>query len=253
MPKAAWFLFGFLFALALGGLLVVLPMRGIRATGATAIEAPAPAPEEPLPAPTPARAGLVWSRQGGLDPVLGACSRLEIDAAWQIHYAPCGQGARLAYFTEGELAWYQAYITTLAPFTHTLGEMVSLAFEGQGSRAASAQERAALADWAQGVYARVIGEEQRANLLAQARLDLMARRGVGLEAIQVIELAPVRWPDACLGLRQAGMDCARVRTEGYRIVLAAEGETFEYRTDAYGQVRAVAADAPHLVLPPLAP
>ena len=253
MPKSVWFLAGFLFALALGGLLVVLPTVGSGA-GNAPVAAPAeiPAPAEAQPAPSVASAGLHWVRQGGGHPLLGACSRLEIDAAWQIHYGPCDQGTRLAYLSEGELAWYQAYILTLAPFDYRAGA-ITLAFAGQGSRPASAQEQAALAAWAEGVYTRVMGEEQRANLLAQARLDLMARRGVGIEAIQVLAIEPVRWPDACLGLRQPGVACTRVSTPGYRIILATGGETIEYRADAYGLVRAVAGHPAHLVVPPLAP
>jgi hypothetical protein len=99
----------------------------------------------------------------------------------------------------------------------------------------------------------VMGQEQQANLLAQARLDLMARERVGIESIQVIEIAAVRWPDACLGLRQEGRDCTRVATQGYRIVLAVDGRTFEYRADAYGQVRPVRGYAPQMVMQPLTP
>ncbi len=250
MPKAAWFFSGFLFALALAALLVWMPMRGADASD-TPAAAPEAAPAATAPAaPTP---GLVWSRQGAYDPLLGACGRLEIDALQQIHYAPCGQAMRLAYLTEGELVWYRAYLAALAPLTYSRGEETTLTLAGKGSRPASAQEQAALADWAEGVYARLMGEEQRANLLAQARLGLMARRGVGIEAIQVLRMEPVRWPDPCLGLREPGRECVRVNTAGFRILLATDGQTFVYRADVYGRVKAEADYAAHLRLPALAP
>lgn len=253
MPKTVWFLAGFLFALALGGLLVLLPMRGAVADAVAAPAAPtpdAPADATPLPTPSP---GLVWSRRAALDPLLGACSRLEIDAAWQIHYGPCDEGPRLAYLTQTELAAYQAYMQALAPLDYQVGDEIVLTFAGQGERAATPQERASLATWAEGLYRRLMGEEQRADILAQARLDLMARHGIPLDTIRVVEMEPVQWPDACLGLREEGVSCARIRTPGYRILLAAEGQTYAYRADAYGQVRAVAGHAPHLILPPATP
>lgn len=264
MPKALWFLFGFMFALALGALLVIVPLAGIRANMPPAVPEPVaqdPAVHEPAPAnpgAPPARAdGLRWVRQGTLAPPLGGCSQLVVDHAWQIRYGPCDEGPRLAYMTEGELAWYQAYALTLAPFAYTGSESsratVTLSFAGQGERQATSQEQAHLAAWAEQVYIRVMGQEQQASLLAQARLDLMAREGVGIDAIEVREIGPVRWPDACLGLRQEATDCAWVATQGYQIVLAIEGRMFEYRADIYGQIRPVRGYAPHLVLPPLEP
>lgn len=271
MAKALWFLFGFLFALVLGALMVVVPMAGIRASIAPPSAQPQPvaapadsAPPDSAPADpadiTPARAeGLRWVRQGTIEPPLGACSQLVIDYAWQIRYGPCDEGSRLAYMTEAELAWYQAYLLTLAPFEYAGAGVdpsratVKLSFAGQGDRQATPQEQAHLSAWAEQVYMRVMGQEQQASLLAQARLDLMAWEQVRVGAIQVLEIVPVRWPDACLGLRQEATDCARVATQGYHIVLAVEGRAFEYRADVYGQVRPVRGYPSHLVVPPLTP
>lgn len=264
MPKASWFLAGFVFALAFGGLLVILPMAGIGAIAPTAPASDAPTPAAPpqvAPTPSAALPGLTWERRGAVEPPLGACDRLVVDAAWQIRYGPCDEGLRLAYFTESELATYQAYVLALQPFEYTGGDSldaiaggsVTLTLAGRGARPASPREQAYLALWAEQVYARVMGEELRANLLAQARLDLMHRRGVGIQDVDVISIEPVRWPDACLGLRHEGMACSRVITDGYQMVLVTQGERYEYRADLYGQVRAVAPFAPRMILPPLAP
>lgn len=263
MPKAFWFLAGFMSALALGVLLVILPMVG---TGADALPAPVhgqPGPgAQAHPQPTPAGnlTGMRWVRRGGIEPPFEACSQLEVDAAWQLRYGPCDEGPRLAYLTESELQFYQAKVLALQPFDYEgrpSGALpdrnVTLVFAGTGSRPASPREQADLAIWAERVYARVMGEERRANLLAHARLDLMSRLRVGIQAIEVISMEPVRWPDACLGLRQEGMACARVTTDGYRMVLSVDGQAFEYRTDIHGQVRAVTGNDPRLTLPPLAP
>ena len=47
----------------------------------------------------------------------------------------------------------------------------------------------------------------------------------------------VEWPDACLGIAQRDVACAEVITPGYRIILEANGATYEYHTD--GGSRAV--------------
>jgi hypothetical protein len=251
MAKTGWFLAGFLFALTLGGLLVLLPLRGADAATALDPHTP-PAHADPAPVATP-QPGLVWLRRAALDPLLGACSRLEIDAAWQIRYGPCDEGPRLAYLSQADLETYQAYMQMLAPFRYQAGDSVALTFAGRGERSASPQEQLALLTWAEGIYRRLMGEEQRANLLAQARLDLMARQGVELDAIRVVAMEPVQWPDACLGLRKEGVFCAQVSTPGYRVVLAAEGQTYPYRADAYGRVQAEAGHPPHLMRSPAAP
>ena len=69
-------------------------------------------------------------------------------------------------------------------------------------------------------------------LTKQATDDLAARLGVKATQIDVVEVKEVEWPDASLGCPEPGMMYAQVITPGYRIVLEAEGKTYEYHTDA---------------------
>ena len=76
--------------------------------------------------------------------------------------------------------------------------------------------------------------EQRAF---EASREALARQ-LGLDplAIRLVETVPVDWPDACLGLPAAGESCAQVVTPGFRVLVEAGGESYEYRTDRDGSI-----------------
>jgi hypothetical protein len=54
------------------------------------------------------------------------------------------------------------------------------------------------------------------------------------EEINVVTFEPVEWPDSCLGVVAEGIVCAPVVTPGYKILLDANGSSFEFHTDFYG-------------------
>jgi len=60
--------------------------------------------------------------------------------------------------------------------------------------------------------------------------DLAGRLGLAPEAIQLVSVEPVEWSDASLGCPQPGMMYAQVITPGYRVVLEAEGQEYEYHS-----------------------
>jgi hypothetical protein len=64
-----------------------------------------------------------------------------------------------------------------------------------------------------------------------AREDLAQRLGVAPEAIGLVSVEAVDWSDTSLGRPQPGMMYAQVITPGFRVVLEAEGQTYEYHTD----------------------
>ncbi|NIN69986.1 MAG: hypothetical protein GTO63_35950 [Anaerolineae bacterium] len=64
-----------------------------------------------------------------------------------------------------------------------------------------------------------------------AREDLARRLGLAPEAIRLVSVEAVEWSDASLGCPQPGMMYAQVITPGFRVVLEAEGQTYEYHTD----------------------
>jgi hypothetical protein len=72
------------------------------------------------------------------------------------------------------------------------------------------------------------GAEDTIRLVRQ---DLAQRAGVAPEAIQLLSVEAVQWPDASLGCPQPGMMYAQVVTPGFRLVLEAEGTQFNYHAD----------------------
>jgi hypothetical protein len=65
-----------------------------------------------------------------------------------------------------------------------------------------------------------------------AREDLAQRLDLAPEAIRVVSVEAVDWPDTSLGCPQPRMMYAQVITPGFRVLLEAEGETYEYHADA---------------------
>jgi hypothetical protein len=69
--------------------------------------------------------------------------------------------------------------------------------------------------------------------------DLAERLGLEPGEIEVVEVEPVDWPDACLGAALEREVCAQVVTPGYRVVLSAGDREYEYHTDLETAVRLV--------------
>lgn len=67
-----------------------------------------------------------------------------------------------------------------------------------------------------------------AHLVSQ---DLAARLGLDVSDITVVEAESVEWADSALGCPAPGYAYMQVITPGYKILLEASGETYEYHTD----------------------
>jgi hypothetical protein len=72
------------------------------------------------------------------------------------------------------------------------------------------------------------GSEQVIRL---AQEDLAQKLGLAPEAVRLVSVKAVEWPDASLGCPQPGMMYAQVITPGFHVVLKAQGQTYEYHTD----------------------
>jgi hypothetical protein len=64
-----------------------------------------------------------------------------------------------------------------------------------------------------------------------ARQALAKELGVDAAAIRVAQIEEVEWRDSSLGCPKPGMNYLQVITPGYRIVLEAQGHSYEYHTD----------------------
>ena len=66
--------------------------------------------------------------------------------------------------------------------------------------------------------------------------DLAERLQIDNETINVVSSEFVEWPDSCVGIQRPGVACAEVITIGFRILLDADGDSYEYHTDATASV-----------------
>lgn len=66
------------------------------------------------------------------------------------------------------------------------------------------------------------------RLGASAAADLAERLGIDPEAVAVVSIDEVTWPDSSLGCPQKGMMYTQVLTPGIRIVLEANGLQYRY-------------------------
>ncbi len=68
------------------------------------------------------------------------------------------------------------------------------------------------------------------NLIQLTTQDLANRLSVLPEEISLVEVTTMEWSDSSLGCPQEGMSYLQVITPGYRIVLQAKDQAFEYHT-----------------------
>ncbi len=73
-----------------------------------------------------------------------------------------------------------------------------------------------------------------APIMAALRADAADRAGVDPEAIEVLQAENVTWNDGSLGCPEPGMSYTMALVDGYHVILAAEGEEFDYRVSAQG-------------------
>lgn len=68
---------------------------------------------------------------------------------------------------------------------------------------------------------------------------------LGPDAVELASVEPVEWPDQCLGISLPDRLCAPAITPGYRIIVRAGGQEYEYRTDEAGnRIELAAAPEP---------
>ncbi len=83
-------------------------------------------------------------------------------------------------------------------------------------------------------------EQERGNLAQSVKSavlqDVEARSRVPASALRIVKAEPQTWPDACLGLQDAGNFCTRSRVPGWQVVVANGQQRWVYRTNASGSV-----------------
>ena len=77
------------------------------------------------------------------------------------------------------------------------------------------------------------GDPPYAVAAAEAQLGEML--GLKVDEIDLVSFERVEWRDACLGFAEPGEMCAEVLTPGWRIVLDAKGQEYEFHADLQGE------------------
>jgi hypothetical protein len=67
-----------------------------------------------------------------------------------------------------------------------------------------------------------------------AQQELATQLGIDPTEIQVVAVEPVTWPDSCLGVVQPGIECAQALVPGYRVIVEAQGQQYEFHTSQSG-------------------
>jgi hypothetical protein len=70
-----------------------------------------------------------------------------------------------------------------------------------------------------------------ASVVQQVQSFLSQQLSVAAQQVQVLGAQQVNWPNACLGLNQAGQSCPKVVTPGYLVTVKVQGNEYEIRTN----------------------
>ena len=69
------------------------------------------------------------------------------------------------------------------------------------------------------------------DLITKVKADLAGRLSLPLEEITLIEFTEVEWSDSSMDCPEPGMSYLQVITPGYRIILQANGNSYEYHSN----------------------
>ena len=195
-----------------------------------------PGANEAQASPTPREVpNLAWQR-GAFQ--IGRCGQLVLGTTHTVTYTLCGQTEHTALLTSDEYRQYLVYAARYASFSVDLpnaGQQITFSVRGQ--RTATATEQQEVAAWAAGIFDRIVSAAQREAMIDLAQRALAQRLGTTLDAISTQSVEEVTWPNACLGVMTAGVDCTRVATSGYRVMLLVGDTLYEYHTNTSDQVR----------------
>jgi hypothetical protein len=79
-------------------------------------------------------------------------------------------------------------------------------------------------------------------LVEDLKSVLAAKTGISATDILLKSAEAVDWPDACLGLAKPDEACAQVLTPGYRVILSASLQNYEFHTNRSGTLVRLVGD-----------
>jgi len=74
------------------------------------------------------------------------------------------------------------------------------------------------------------------SAIRAAKAALARQINIPVDQINLVSIQAATWRDACLGIYDPDRMCAQEITPGYRIILAAQGKNYIFRTNKTGSI-----------------
>lgn len=183
---------------------------------------------------------LIWHRQGG---IAGFCDDVTVLASGAYTVVTCkDQATQRGQLTESQLLQLTRFVNKLQSFENDNNDpavadamSIKTTFKGLGPLEASVEDIATLNNFAALLLIQVKSTGNTYIEPVSKAVDfLSAQLGIAATEIKVTSVEAVEWSDACLGVVIIGMMCADVITPGYRVVLSAQGTSYELHTNQNG-------------------
>ena len=105
--------------------------------------------------------------------------------------------------------------------------------------AACGGKTASTAPTQQAVPTRSGQDSNQEKSVAAAKEFLANKLDDRVNAIQLVGVEPVQWPDGCLGVQTPGIMCAMHVVDGYKITLSAQGKLYIIHSNLDGSENAL--------------
>jgi hypothetical protein len=197
---------------------------------------------------------LTWHRQGG---IAGFCDDVTVLASGAYTVVTCkDQATQRGQLTESQLLQLTRFVNKLQSFENNNDDpavadamSIKTTFKGLGPLEASPEDITTLNNFAALLLIQVKSTGNTYIEPVSKAVDFLAEQlGIAATEIKVTSVEPVEWSDACLGVVIMGMFCAQGITPGYRVVLSAQGTSYELHTNENGDSIQEVKD-PNLVKP----
>lgn len=78
--------------------------------------------------------------------------------------------------------------------------------------------------------------KDKAPFVLAAKTALSQKLGIPVDQISFVAAESVQWTDSCLGLGGPAESCLQAVTPGYKVILNAQGTSYELHTNEMGDV-----------------
>jgi hypothetical protein len=188
---------------------------------------------------------LIWHREGG---IAGFCDDVTVFAngTFTVQNCKSNSAVRNEQLNADQMTQLSAWVKTFESFTDGDDKttpaypdqmFLKIVFKGGGSTKASPEQITAISNFASELAAKseLVGAGQYPQAALSARDFLANELSLSSDAIKIVSVEAMEWSDSCLGLGGADEMCAQMITPGYKVIVEAQGQSYELHTDANGE------------------